>query len=38
MEGGDKFGFGVPDAKVNLDPSIFDEEIDTKKARRYDAG
>jgi hypothetical protein len=28
----DKFGFGVPEEKVELDPTIFDDEFDTKAA------
>ena len=32
----DKFGFGVPEARQELDTSIFDEEVDVKKARKYD--
>ena len=34
-EGGAQFGFGVPEARRDLDPNIFDEEVDTKKARPY---
>jgi hypothetical protein len=28
----------VPDEKVELDPEIFEEEIDVKKAFRYEKG
>ena len=35
---GNEFGFGVPDEKVELDPDVFEEEIDVKKAFRYEKG
>jgi len=31
-----EFGFGVPDAKIELDINEFEEEIDTKTTRKYD--
>jgi hypothetical protein len=34
----DKFGFGVPDEKIELDPDVFEEEIDVKTAFAYEKG
>ena len=31
-----KFGFGVPEERKELDPTIFDDEFDTKAAFRFD--
>lgn len=35
---GNQFGFGVPDAPVELDLNDFEEELDVKKAFRYEKG
>jgi len=35
---GNQFGFGVPDAPVQMDINDFEEDIDIKKAFRYEKG
>jgi len=35
---GNQFGFGVPDAPVEMDLNDFEEELDVKKAFRYEKG
>ena len=35
---GQQFGFGVPDAPVDLDLNDFEEELDVKKAFKYEKG